>query len=61
MDQIKKTSASDLPKFIIVDFGTNYRRPTFFPGQPNTAAWIPIHSITTQYYTKPTNVRRNCE
>ena len=39
-------SSHGLPKFIIVDFGTDYRGPTFFLGCPNISGWVPINHIT---------------
>ena len=47
-------SAPGLPKFIIVDFGNDYRGPDFFPGYPNISGWLPINPSTAQWYTKPT-------
>ena len=54
-------SAPGLPKFIIVYFGTNSRGQTFFPVYPNISGWLPIHPITTQWYTKPTKFGSNYE
>ena len=61
MAQIAKTSAPGLPKFIILYFGTDYRGPNFFPGYPNIAGWVPIHSTTAQRYTKTNRVEENCK
>ena len=61
IDYVQGTSTPGLPKFIIVDFGTDYRGPTFFLGYPNREVWVPINPITDQWYTKPTNVGGNFE
>ena len=55
------TSAPGLPKFIIVDFCTDYRGPKFFPGYPNISGWAPMHPITAHWYTKITKVSGNYE
>ena len=61
MAQIEKNAAPGLPKFIIVYFVNNYRGPTFFPGYPNRAGWVPIHPINAQWYIEPTKVGGNFE
>ena len=61
MARIEKNAAPGLPKFIIVDFGTGYRGPNFFPGYPNRSGWVPIHPINAQWYTKPAKVSGECE
>ena len=61
MDQIENFLAPGLPKLIIVDFGTDYIGPTFFPGYSNRSGWLLIHPIASQWYTKPTNIGGNFE
>ena len=54
------TSAPNLPKYVWVDFGTNYKGPTFFPHHedPNfplecneRAGWVPIAPLQASSYS----------
>jgi hypothetical protein len=38
--------APELPTCIWIDFGEDYRGPTYFPDCPERRGWLPIHPIT---------------
>eukprot|EP00957_Ditylum_brightwellii_P071454 5431583-Ditylum_brightwellii.AAC.1 len=49
---LNNASPSHLPKFIIVDFGSEYTGATFFPDDETRRDWVPaVHPITASWYT----------
>ena len=44
-------TAPGLPRFVLVDFGENYRGPSFFPNDPARKGWVPVHPITATWWT----------
>ena len=51
----------DLPLFVLVDFGSDYTGPSFFPRDHSRAGWIPVHPIKATWYSPPSTVGGNCE
>jgi hypothetical protein len=45
-EEEEHVSALELPTCIWVDFGEDYRGPTYFPDCPERRGWLPIHPIT---------------
>jgi len=49
------TTAPALPKFVIIDFGDEYRGSNFFGNDPTCKGWAPIHPITHSVWTPKQN------
>ena len=44
-------SAPSLPQYVWVDFGNTYTGPEYFPNDASRRGWVPIHSITANWWT----------
>ena len=40
-----------LPKFVFVDFKTQYTGPSFFPNDPSRRGWFPVHPVECKCFT----------
>eukprot|EP00957_Ditylum_brightwellii_P076276 5797790-Ditylum_brightwellii.AAC.1 len=40
-----------MPKFIVVDFGSQHTGSTFCPDDETRRGWVPVHLITATWYT----------
>ena len=44
-------TAPSLPKFVLVDFGNQYKGPTFPPNYIECRGWVLVHPSTSKWYT----------
>jgi len=45
------TQAPAMPKYVWVDFGNQYKGPSFFPNCEERRGWVPVHPMTAREVT----------